>query len=165
MEYSFCVLSLDIVANSIYVAGTVRCNEVLQNSRGGYEIVEGGIGGCTVKCQLNSEQASHQLLHELVCLFLHTLNRNGQVLGLDIRDGSARSNNKRLGKALDVVGEVFCVDFDGIKVSVQVQSADGHHLQVVRVRRVGEQIDLEATGLAPNGGSRGRGGGGGTEGD
>lgn len=41
-----------------------------------------------------------------------------EVLSLDIRDGSARSNNKRLGKALDRVNEEFCIDFDNLKVSL-----------------------------------------------
>jgi hypothetical protein len=41
-----------------------------------------------------------------------------EVVGLDIRDGGARSQNKRLGKALDEVGEEFCLDFDGLKVCI-----------------------------------------------
>ena len=61
-----------------------------------------------------------------------------QVLSLDIRDGGARSNNKRLGKALDVVGEEFCLDFDGLKLVVRVMNENGTRLQVVRVQRIDE---------------------------
>jgi len=57
-------------------------------------------------------------MHDHINGSIFTWRRWGmQVISLDIRDGGARSNNKRQGKALDSVGELFCFDFDGLKVS------------------------------------------------